>query len=104
MDMETLKKKLERKEYQLWAAFDEFEMLAAWVTRVEQYPQAKICELQFCGGRDIQKWFDAGLDVIEAWAESLGCDRTDITGRDGWERMAAKRGYTRRFVTIEKVL
>lgn len=97
-------KALRNAEMQLWVARDEFELLGVWVTRLVKYPDTKVCEILFASGAAIQKWCDPGLNVIEEWARSCGCERVEIIGRQGWQRMTRHRGYRPIWTTLEKLL
>lgn len=100
MTLELMKAQLDARDVQLWAAFDAFNIMqGAWVSQINIYAGAKVCELLYCGGRDIQSWLDSGLNATEAWARMHGCESITIAGRKGWGRITDHRGY-RHFATI----
>ncbi len=76
---------LETSKAQLWA-YEEDGIRALLVTRIEARTlgeQERYLLLWICSGEEMDKWKDY-LPVIEAWAESEGCDSVEICGRRGW--------------------
>ena len=105
MTLDLMYRQLMARDTQLWAAFDQHgEMLGAWTSQINIYAGQKVCELLYCGGRNIQSWLDSGLDITEAWACSKGCDSITIVGRTGWGRITEHRGYGHFATIIEKKL
>lgn len=86
----------------LWAWFADGGMKAAVITEINDHPSVRICDLLFCGGREMPTWLTPMLEAIEDHARGLGCSRMAVVGRAGWERMLP--GYRRTMVVCEKDL
>lgn len=78
---------LQRGDYQLWVCGDATEILAAATTAVTVYPGSKWLTVVHCGGRDMPRWLEDGLDTLERWAVGAGCDGVEIVGRPEWGRV-----------------
>lgn len=105
MTEELLEQQLAARDVQLWVAEDEFDVvIGAWVSQICIYQGAKVCELLYCGGSDIQLWLDEGLNTVEEWARFKGCGSITIVGRLGWGRMTRHRDYHHFATVIEKDL
>tara|TARA_Y100000310_G_C20615484_1_gene780396 strand:- start:1055 stop:1498 length:444 start_codon:yes stop_codon:yes gene_type:complete len=92
---------LQRREMQLWAAFENDFPVVAAVTQLVNWPQARACEILLLAGDHREKWIEFE-QVISEWAESEGCDHMQITGRAGWERVLKDHGWTRSAVQLMK--
>lgn len=62
------------------------------VTEIVVYPKKKVVNV-FLGGGDMEQILDMHKDVI-SWAKEQGCSAATITGRFGWKKPLAKRGWT----------
>jgi hypothetical protein len=60
---------------------------AAIVTELQTFPQCKSLVLTFCGGDNINTWFQDAYAKIESWARLMECDEVLVVGRPGWEAM-----------------
>lgn len=62
------------------------ELLGVVACEVQEYPNAQVFNIAYCGGKDLYRW--AGLlGAMEAEAVRLGCETLRITGRAGWGRI-----------------
>lgn len=103
MNMDLLEKAVKARDMQLWVARVDGKIVGAWVTRLASHiAGAKLCEIVFCGGGDLERWMTPGLAVTEAWAVAQGYPRIEVLGRHGWERLLKPYGYRKRYVVLEK--
>lgn len=104
-DIGSVKAGLVARDMQLWTARLDGRLMGAWVTKLSAYTAgAKICEIMFCAGKELEKWMAPGLAITEAWAFAQGYPRIEILGRFGWERLLKPYGYEKRYVVLEKDL
>lgn len=80
---------------QLWAG----EASAA-LTELQEFPRMSVCHIFLAAGEK-EELHDI-LEEIEAWAWTRGCSRITITGRKGWVRDLADRGFTESAVHLAK--
>ena len=71
------------------------------LTEIIDYPKDKVLRVTMATGSDRTKWVDR-IEVIEGWAKSLGCERIQVLGRPGWERVL--KDYRKTHVMLEKQL
>ena len=89
----------------LWIIFDEEndnEMLTAFTTQLIEYPRYNAMAVHYMGGKDMNRWFDLGLEVLEKWALDCGCETIEGYGRDAWLRFSKGRGFRKAYVAFEK--
>lgn len=91
---------IEQKKAQLFI-FKDTELLSAWVTTIEFSDSHKWLRVMWAGGKEMDKWLHY-LEIVEQWAKTLGCDRSIVYGRKGWERKLT--GYKRTAIILEKQL
>lgn len=71
------------------------------VTTVNQYPQAKACEVFMVAG-DFETAWKIHDEQIVPWAKSIGCTRMVGRGRLGWIRDLEQRGYRRQWIMASR--
>lgn len=78
--LDDVKAMLKERQAQL---FEINDFTSIVITRIHQYPQAKVLELFLAAGElpDIKY-----LPQFEDWARELGCDYLEFSGRIGWGR------------------
>lgn len=93
---------IEGRKAQLFI-FKNKEILAAWVTTIEDSGSSKWLRVMWAGGMDLDEWLHY-LTSIEQWAKSIGCSHSVVIGRPGWEKKIKDMGYRKTSVTLEKVI
>lgn len=94
-DFADIAKAVMRGEMQLWPNEN-----GCLVTEIVSFPKKKTLNVFLGGGkmRDLLAMYGD----IEAWATAQGCDGMTINGRQGWQRIFAKRGWKVQNVCLSK--
>jgi hypothetical protein len=91
-------------QMQLWVFFEDGQILGQLMTEVKQYPQCRMLAVQYCATEphlsDVVE--DSTFEVLEKYAKELGCAGVEMTGRSGWSKHVAKRGYDTKSVVFQK--
>lgn len=95
-------KLIEEKKAQLFI-FRGFELVAAWVTTIEDSGSSKWIRVMWAGGHGLDDWLHY-LTSVEQWGKSLGCTHSVIVGREGWKKKLKDKGYKQTSVILEKVI
>ena len=83
LEPEDFYESLMDENMQLWIASRDNEILASMITQVIFYPKKKVLRIISLAGGEMDKWIE-NIDMIEAWALSLGCTSLECWGRKGW--------------------
>lgn len=88
----------------LWIAHDPdvHAIKAAVVTQIVQFPRKRELRIWLIGGSDMHAWAKQGLEMVEAFARSIGCFAVTGGMRRGWMRIGD--GYKDGGVMLEKRL
>lgn len=95
--IEDMYEDISRGNQHLWLiATDENprEPIAAFTTRIIEYPSLKVLSCQFCGGEGLPDWIDAVDDILARFARDGGCSDIEMTGRPGWSRVLPEQWRT----------
>jgi hypothetical protein len=104
-DVDSIKKRIKKRELALWIALDESgEIKAAIVTRVADYPKCRSLELEWVGGKEMSKWLVEFDETLTKYGKSLNCAIMHGGGRAGWERSLKDLGWRRETVRLVKEL
>jgi len=89
--------------YGLWIVIDPEDdaIIAAFTTRIIQYPNRKAIALDWVGGIRMKEWIDLVLDEITEDAKDMGCRHLEGYGRKAWGRWLAKRGWNQAYIAYE---
>jgi len=87
----------------LFVVFDteDERIVAACVTRTEDYPGVKLLQVEMLGGDDFDGWADDLQAILTDWAKAHGCEGMELIGRGGWERKLARLGWKKKFTTMD---
>jgi hypothetical protein len=87
---------------QLWIAFEDHENIyGAVVTEIYQYPQTRALIMHFTGGKNLPKWKQPMLEILQQYAGDNECTIIESYGRPGWEKVFKSDGYKQRFIFYE---
>ena len=87
--------------FQMWIAGD---YLSVTVTRVQVFPRYKALQICWTAGDEMDEWLDPLLDVLETYAQDLGCREVEAYGRPGWKKAVAHRGYEQTMIVVRKLV
>lgn len=95
MGVDDLYKSVNQGRHLLWVVFDKdkTEVIAAFTTRVEQYPKLRSMIIEWMGGVRMKEWLGLAHDHIKAHAKANNCTRLEATGRNAWIRWAQRVGW-----------
>lgn len=88
-DIDAMYEQIRQGTQQLWMIADEDARnpIAAFTTRVIEYPRLKTLSCQFCGGHGVRDWAEQVDDLLNNIAREFGCTAIEMTGRKGWTRV-----------------
>jgi len=90
---------------QCWVDEDEHgDILGVAITRFEETEGTKIFAIVTTTHPD---WFSEGPEVLklfEEFAEAEGCEKVNVYGRRGWQRVLSKYGYYEPYTILTKDL
>ncbi len=73
--------------YALWVVMNEDDkVIAAFTTRLIQYPRRRALALDWVGGTQMKEWEDQLIDTMKRYGNELGCSHLEGYGRQGWGR------------------
>lgn len=72
------------------------------VTEIVDFPRKRVCNVFLAAG-EMAQVLDMRGDLA-AWAKAQGCAALTAYGRKGWERVAARFGWTSPHVFLSKEL
>ena len=98
---QEIARQLASGDCQLWCYHDG-DFRGICVTRIYADAIGKVCELWACVGMEIDEVIDGSVSQLERWAADVGCYKTRIIGRLGWERRLT--GYQRTAIVLDKQL
>jgi hypothetical protein len=97
-----VKTELRSAKAQLWVLGDgRSAPLGIVITRIENFQDTRWGLVWIAAGDGIEH-VPRMLGEIEKWFRSMGCSRSEISGRKGWERVLP--GYEFKAVTLVKEL
>lgn len=89
---------------QLWLIRDKGEFIGAIVTEIFTTQSGqKIGDVTLAAGRDYQLW-NHFIDVVSVWFKEMGCVAVQVVGRQGWEKLLAGQGFTKRYAIFKRGL
>ena len=91
--------------YVLWVVMNEDDkIIAAFTTRLIQYPRRRALALDWVGGTQMKEWEDQLIDTMKRYANELGCSHLEGYGRKGWGRALKKYGFYPEYIAYRMEL
>lgn len=94
--MAHLYESLKSAEMQLWLLIHHHEMIGAVVTRIENYPNGRVCQIFALAGYHLRFWVDE-IEKVEAWAREIGCTHVQGFLRSDLEPIFTRLGLFKSF-------
>jgi hypothetical protein len=82
----------------LWLVLENMQVVAAFTTRVAQYPKCRTLIVDWVGGKKLFRWIDAAMSVIKEQARLNSCPRVEGYGRAAWTRALSRHGFAPEYV------
>jgi hypothetical protein len=79
---------IKNQSAQLWIVTEDDLPIAACVTEIQVFPKMKICTVRHYGGRLDQEIYKTLSGVVSSWAKAHDCERLQLLGRPGWQKLA----------------
>lgn len=90
-------------EFQIWAVItDEGAFVAAFTTRVQQYPRGRSMTVDFVAGDRMADWLETVDAAIAGHAAANDCGWIEAHGRKGWAKALTEIGWRATHVTYER--
>ena len=86
---------------QLWLVGREKHELAM-LSSISNYPNARVLEIFWGAGTGALKSGPIVDATIEQFAKKTGCDRIDVHGRPGWEKIMEPYGFKKLSIIMSK--
>lgn len=99
MDEEDLFNEIEARRMVLWVIFKGEDIIAAFTTRISQFPKIRVMHIDWVGGSKMREWIDLAMGEIRKHAKEEGCSRLEATGRGAWLRWVDPRGWSAMHIT-----
>ena len=91
--------------YALWVVINEDDkIIAAFTTRLIQYPRRRALALDWVGGTQMKEWEDQLIDTMKRYGNELGCSHLEGYGRKGWGRALKKYGFYPEYIAYRMEL
>ena len=91
--------------YALWVVMNEDDkIIAAFTTRLIQYPRRRALALDWVGGTQMKEWEDQLIDTMKRYGNELGCSHLEGYGRKGWGRALRKYGFYPEYIAYRMEL
>ena len=91
--------------YVLWVVMNEDDkIVAAFTTRLIQYPRRRALALDWVGGTQMKEWEDQLIDTMKRYANELGCSHLEGYGRKGWGRALKQYGFYPEYIAYRMEL
>ena len=86
--------------YILWVVFEEDDVVAAFTTRIIEYPQRRSMALDWVGGSRMKEWLDIGMEKVIEFASLNNCEHLEGYGRKAWGRALSKYGFYPEYIAF----
>ncbi len=91
--------------YVLWVVMNEDDkIIAAFTTRLIQYPRRRALALDWVGGTQMKEWEDQLIETMKRYANELDCSHLEGYGRKGWGRALKKYGFYPEYIAYRMEL
>ena len=91
--------------YVLWVVMNEDDkIIAAFTTRLIQYPRRRALALDWVDGTQMKEWEDQLIDTMKRYGNELGCSHLEGYGRKGWGRALKKYGFYPEYIAYRMEL
>ena len=94
VDLQEVLQLLLRQELDLWIGTDETDLAFVAICGWENHSKRRFYHVMWVGGRGLLSCLKDATSKMEQFACSCGATEVVFGGRDGWEKVMRKMGYT----------
>lgn len=87
-----------------WGILDGDQLVAAFTTRVVEYPKCRGLVIDWVGGKHLFRWIDDAVRVMKEQAHANGCRSIEGFGRLAWGRALKRHGFKPAYVAYRMEL
>jgi hypothetical protein len=87
-----------------WGVLKDDDLVAAFTTRVVEYPKCRGLVIDWVGGRQLFRWIDDAVRVMKEQARANDCQSIEGYGRVAWGRALKRHGFEPEFVAYRMEL
>jgi len=80
-------------DHNLWIAYNDEGVQGAVITEFVDYPRKRVLCMVFAGGKEVKKWKNPIMEMLQSWAFDNDCDGIEYTGRPGWAKIFSENGH-----------
>lgn len=94
-DFEDVREGVATGKMQLWPNGN-----SCAITEVIRYPKKRVLHVFLAGGK--MSGITDMLDSAVEWGKTQGCTSMTISGRKGWKRVLARKGFEEALIVLER--
>ena len=103
-NLDSLRAELDRGVLVLWLVLDGTEPVAAFTTRIADYPESRGLCMDWIGGARMAEWLPLAQPLMEKYARDNGCTHLEGYGRKAWGRWLQKYGWEPEYIAYRMEL
>ena len=103
-NLDSLRAELDRGVLVLWLVLDGTEPVAAFTTRIADYPESRGLCMDWIGGARMAEWLPLAQPLMEQYARDNGCTHLEGYGRRAWGRWLQKYGWEPEYIAYRMEL
>ena len=86
----------------IWGAGDTTEFQLLLITRVVEYPHAKILRIEYAYGKNLDDLISHLDSMMSLCAKAYNCDQITFVGREGWKKKLIPYGFSVTGIVMSK--
>lgn len=103
-NVDSIRAELDRGLLALWLVFDGTDPVAAFTTRIADYPESRGLCMDWIGGARMAEWLPLAQPLMEQYARDSGCTHLEGYGRKAWGRWLQKYGWEPEYIAYRMEL
>lgn len=103
-NIESVRKELDRGTLLLWLVLDETTPVAAFTTRIADYPKSRGLCMDWIGGSRMNEWLPLAQPLMERYARDHECTHLEGYGRKAWGRWLQRYGWEPEYIAYRMEL
>lgn len=103
-NIESIRAELNKGTLALWLVLDSATPVAAFTTRIADYPKSRGLCMDWIGGGRMAEWLPLAQPLMEQYAKDNGCTHLEGYGRKAWGRWLQKYGWEPEYIAYRMEL